>query len=115
MPKPLKSWDNVYTITYKVHWDFPFQWEVYLLVCYIPDTGYVWNETITRLASSEIFWSVNTLHVQIIYSWQRYTNNHTEYKYIKKVRQCVHNNLLIFISPISVGSVSVSSLFDRYM
>ena len=34
-------------------------------------------------------------------------------KSINELRQCVHNNLLRFIFPISVGSVPVSSLFDR--
>ena len=36
-------------------------------------------------------------------------------KSIKELRQCVHNNLqILFIFPISVGSVPVNSLFVRY-
>ena len=68
MEDPLKSWDNVYIITYEGYSYFPFQWEVYLLVCYFEDPGTLWNEKVKRIASGEIFWSVNTLHIQIIYS-----------------------------------------------
>ena len=50
MQKPLKSWDNVYTITNQVSY-FPFQWEVYLLVCYLTDPATLWNEKVTRLAN----------------------------------------------------------------
>ena len=64
----MESWDNVYIITYQVESDFPFQWEVCPLVCYLTDTAGLWNEKVTRLASGEIFWSINTLHIQIIYS-----------------------------------------------
>ena len=55
------------TITYQVDSDFPFQWEVYPLFCYYADTAALWNEKVTRLASGELLWSVNTLHIQIIY------------------------------------------------
>ena len=47
---------------------FPIQLRVCLLVRYLTDTAALWNEKVTRLASGEIFWSVNTLHLQIIYS-----------------------------------------------
>ena len=56
---PVNSWDNVYTITYKDSY-FPFQWEVYPLVCYMKDPAHLWNEKVTRLASGDKFeWQLN--------------------------------------------------------
>ena len=54
MQNSLKSWDNIYTITYKGT-PFPFQWEVYPLVCYWTVPGTLWNEKVTKIASGEIF------------------------------------------------------------
>ena len=60
MQNPLKSWDNVYTITDQVSSYFPFQWEVYPLVHSMTDPAHLWNEKVTRLASSEKFeWQLN--------------------------------------------------------
>ena len=60
MQNPLKSWDNLYKITYKDHSYFQMQWEVYLLVHYMTDTGPLWNEKVTRLVSGEKFeWQLN--------------------------------------------------------
>ena len=56
----MKSWDNVYTITYKGYSDFPFQWEVCPLVCYDTDSDPLWNEKVKRLASGEKFeWQIS--------------------------------------------------------
>ena len=53
----------MYTITYKVESYFSFQWKVCPLVGYHIDIVSLSNEKATRLASGEIFWSVNTLHI----------------------------------------------------
>ena len=60
MQNPLKSWYNVYKITYSVYSYLQFQWEVYPLVCYIPDSTTLWNEKVTRLSSGDKFyWKLN--------------------------------------------------------
>ena len=53
MQNPLKNWDNVYIITYKVEAYFQFQWEVCPLVGSITDLGTLWYEKFVRPASDE--------------------------------------------------------------
>ena len=116
MQNLLKSWENMYTITYKVDSYFPFQWEVYL-VCYLTDPSHLWNEKATRLASGEIFLvsshSPDSSNIFITKYIQIIIQNTSS---IKELRQCVHNNLQSwFIFTISVGSVTVIWLYDRCM
>ena len=60
MQNLLKSWDNVYTITYSVYSYFQIQWEVYPLVGYNIEPVPLWNEKVTRLATGEKFeWQLN--------------------------------------------------------
>ena len=61
------NWHYVYTITYQVDSYLPFKGEVWQLFGYITELGTIWNNKFTRLASGDIFWSVYTLHIQIIY------------------------------------------------
>ena len=67
MHNSFKSSDNVNKFTYQVDSYFPFKREVWPIVCYVPDTGLVLDDKVTRLVSGEILWEVNTLHTQMIY------------------------------------------------
>ena len=50
----------MYTITYQVDSDLPFQLEVFPLVCQNTDPVPLWNEKVTRLANIEKFeWQLN--------------------------------------------------------
>ena len=114
MQNLLKSWDNMYTITCKIDSYFPFQWEVCPLVGYMKDPSNLWNEKVTIFASDEICWSVNTLHLQKFIHNKDIQIIIENTKSIKELRQYVHNNLQrSFKFPISVGSVTVSSLYDK--
>ena len=64
----LKSCDNVYTILYKVDSYLPLQWKLRPLVAFLTEPDILWNKKITRIAIGEIVFSVNTLHIQIMYS-----------------------------------------------
>ena len=55
MQDPLKSWDNVYTITYQVDSYLPFQWEVCPLVGSMTDPSTLRNDKVARPASGENF------------------------------------------------------------
>ena len=66
--KFIKIYENVYIITYLIYSYFPLQWEVRPLVGYSTKIGTLIIEKFTMLASDEIFWSISTLHFQIIYS-----------------------------------------------
>ena len=68
MQNPLKSWDNMNKRTIQVDSFSPFQWAVRPIVGYFPDTGLFWNETVITLQNGDKFFSVKTLHLQIIHS-----------------------------------------------
>ena len=71
----LKRLGKCLHITYLVDSYSPIQCKVCPLVVYLTKPSTILNDKSTRLASGEIFWSVNPIHIQIIYSQKICTIN----------------------------------------
>ena len=74
----------MYTITYQVDSYVLFQWAECPLFHNFSNSGDLKNEKVARLASSDTYWEVINLHINIYIFMTTFASNRTEYKFHKR-------------------------------